>query len=136
MAHLIIGTRRSGQYLHEGVIRDGKAVVFACGHGHRNRDQSTGLNGRSARDCVTLLVRCARFPGVVDQVRRDILSGPQRYARTWSASGGTVRRLQEAAEAQVEELAASVAKVSEITGTEAICSYLDRVLFPAFEKGN
>jgi hypothetical protein len=37
--------------LYQGVILDGKTVVWQCEHLHRNRDMSPGIR-QSARDCA------------------------------------------------------------------------------------
>lgn len=40
----------------EGVVREGKAVIIACGHYHRNRDESSMTNGRAALACASDLL--------------------------------------------------------------------------------
>lgn len=82
---------------YAGVVRRGRAVVFECGHRHTNRDQSTGLNGTSARDCVCDLVRSARFAQYGDDrrslMRRTVLGNAHRHQipRTGPNSGPTRR---------------------------------------------
>lgn len=68
MSHLTIGTARAGSG-YTGALRDGRTVIFRCGHTHRNRDQSSGTNGMSAYDCVRALVIDSRMPDRAERSR-------------------------------------------------------------------
>lgn len=65
-----------------GVIREGRKVVWSCGHAHANRDQRTNASGMPARECVNLV-----FGAVVDRDQTTRLiaamekSTPHLYAR-------------------------------------------------------
>jgi hypothetical protein len=50
-----VSTRKVGNF-YKGVLRDGKTIVWECGHLHRNRDMSPGIR-QSARDCALAYAR-------------------------------------------------------------------------------
>jgi hypothetical protein len=131
MTEIRIGTRRTeGGY--EGVLRVDGIAVFACGHAHHNRDTSTQTSGRSARSCVELLVRAARFPDYAAAEHRDIVGWPARYARLNHLSPRKLAEWQADAERAAAAYDAQVAQVASITGSQAVWSYgHDRPLFPA-----
>jgi hypothetical protein len=108
----IIGTQ-SGDAGYSGVLRSGRRIVFECGHSHRNRDISTGVNGTSARDCVTDLVRTVRLPTFATSYRDRLRGNAERAIARMGMSAHTAARWREWAredlatfEAQRTELAA------------------------------
>jgi hypothetical protein len=50
-----------------GALRQVRTVVVSCSCRHDNRDETTRAHGLSARDCITSLIRAARFPADADR---------------------------------------------------------------------
>jgi hypothetical protein len=49
----IMGERApAGMNNYEGVVRQRRKVIWACGHVHRNRDTTTIVSGMSALECA------------------------------------------------------------------------------------
>lgn len=112
---LIIGTTAG----YNGVLRRGRRVLFDCGHGHTNRDESSGLNGTSARDCLTRLVRATRSPELVREHHDRLRSGGHRAA----ARAGSLRgaeQTREWAEQAREAFDAQVAELCRLIGDEPV----------------
>ncbi|MBV6487618.1 MAG: hypothetical protein GHHEDOFH_01565 [Pseudorhodoplanes sp.] len=64
----------------QGVVRDGKRVVWCCGHCHSNRDNST-LYNYSARDCAKGALWVAQATDVeIAEKRKTYAHSTHRYA--------------------------------------------------------
>ena len=123
---LRIGTTPSdGQWT--GVLRDGRKVVLTCGHEHQNRDTSSQTNGQSARDCITKLVKAARFPAIAEDVRKAILRGPNEYIRRWQATPSMAAQLREAAAKGAEAFTARLPEVAAVLGDRPVFGFMDHV---------
>lgn len=110
-----------------GVLRQGRKTVVACGCRHHNRDETTKANGLSARDCITSLVRAARFPADADRQRRAILRGPEHYQRVWQASAGQVARMRRQAAEAAEAFTARLPEVTALIGNLPVYGYTDHI---------
>lgn len=109
---LTIGTT-SGDAGYSGVLRRGRRVVFECGHAHRNRDISTGVNGTCARDCITDLVRTVRLPTFATSYRERLRGNAERAI---TRHCGSARQADEWRAGLVETLARFEADRAELAG--------------------
>lgn len=82
-----------------GVIRDGRKVVWSCGHQHPNRDQQSMTNGRPAYECSNMVLFAVEHRD--DAMRRLAAmerSYPHLYAREHHAHVEKSRRALEIAD--------------------------------------
>lgn len=65
-----------------GVLREGRKVVWSCGHVHTNRDQQSRTNGRPAHECAHMvLAAVVDRDKAVRQIAAMERSTPHLYAR-------------------------------------------------------
>lgn len=105
-----IGTA-TGDAGYTGVLRRGRRVLFDCGHSHRNRDISTGVNGASARDCVIDLVRTVRSDRMATWYRDRMRGNAEQAIARYCA---TARQAQEWRDRLADSLAAFEAQRAEL----------------------
>jgi hypothetical protein len=70
MANILRVSHRGGPGGYMGVIKEGKRVVWECGHWHHNRNQSTYTNGESATACAGLMMALVRDPAYLNTMRK------------------------------------------------------------------
>lgn len=126
---LRIGTRAGGG-LYEGVLRDGTRIVATCGHQHHNRDQSTGTSGRSARDCITNLARCARYPEQAQDEAAAIRRAAESYLRRFGTTTAQASRLRQAAQDGATAFLASLPAIAALLGGRPVLGAADHLVVP------
>uniref|UniRef100_UPI003F4992E4 hypothetical protein n=1 Tax=Nonomuraea sp. CA-251285 TaxID=3240002 RepID=UPI003F4992E4 len=116
---LKVGTRPlDGRY--EGALRRGRMTVWACGHHHHNRDISTGANGTSATDCVTVRVRAVRNATVGEEWCSTVRRNARATARLIGVSYADSTRMLEQAEQAIAAFNTEVAALAALIGDEPV----------------
>jgi hypothetical protein len=110
-----------------GVLREGRKVVLTCGCGHHNRDESSRRNGRSARDCITALLKAARYPEYAAHVESGIRGSAESYLRSWGTTSGQAARMRQAAAEAAEAFSARLPEVAALIGDRPVYGYTDHI---------
>jgi hypothetical protein len=116
---LVAGTTSSRGGGYEGVLRRGRRVLFRCGHHHNNRDTAT-VRGRSARECITLMLGASRNRGLLREEQARIKAGPLWYAHFNSVPERRLRRLKEDANEAGDMFAERVRQLATLVGDEPV----------------
>lgn len=123
-SRLTIGTAAG----HNGVLRRGRTTLYTCGHQHTNRDQSTGINGVSARDCITTLVKVVRNPAAADAHHARARENIDTAIRRQQATATTAAAWRAKTEQNIQAFDAAVATLHSLIGDEPVYGYNDHVV--------
>lgn len=99
----------------EAVIKDGKRVVWACGHAHHNRDHSTNAHV-SAGDCGATLLHAVVDPGRAARVLAAMRNGRPAWGEAQMAHWHRGLAMQEWAIAEATRLGLSPGSSQEQEG--------------------
>lgn len=111
-----VGTRSNGS-TYTGVIKAGRHILVDCGHEHDNRDM-TGVRGRSARDCIALLVKAATNTATADGLVHAAETAWQRLTGGfYFVPAATVAVAKAAAPADATAVRERIAEITDIVLT-------------------
>lgn len=113
---------------YAGVLRQGRKVVFHCGHRHTNRDMSTDANGRSARDCITHLVGSVRSELMADWYRNQVRRNTEDAIRLHYATETTAAAWRAKMQDELAQFDANRARLAEILGDQPVFGYNNTVV--------
>jgi hypothetical protein len=122
---ITIGTRRDGDR-YVGVLRNGHNVIAECGHRHANRDLDGSVGGRSARTCITRVVRSTVRTEIRDTFAAEIRQSWQHLTRGFQVPASTIAAARVQADADAGAFVALVGHVAHLLAAAGVTVELSR----------